>query len=123
MLKRTLPVALLAATVATHASAQQHRAILVSFDGFSEPWLRKYADSASAPHLWATFNQGVCAESSRPAFPSVTPVSHASIWTGTYSKTNGISASANAAIPWPEKTILETVDGYKPIALRAEPIW
>lgn len=100
-----------------------HRAILVSFDGFSEERLREYADSASAPHLFAMFASNVCAESVRPAFPSVTPTSHASIWTGAYSDVNGISAQTNAALPVQDHTLLDYTDGYKAAALRAEPIW
>ncbi len=111
------------ATIAQTANAAPHRAILVSFDGFSEQRFREYADSATAPHLWAMFRQDVCAESVRPAFPSVTPTSHASIWTGAYSNVNGVSASANGKLPLLSTSILESTDGYRATALRAEPLW
>ncbi len=108
---------------AAWAQTTSHRAIIVSFDGFSEPWLRTYADSAAAPHLWRMFQRAECADAVRPAFPSVTPTGHASIWTGAYARVNGISASANGTLPWPETTILDVTDGFSAAALRAEPIW
>src|ERR1043165_7594816 len=115
-------IVLLAASAST-ALAQNHRAILISFDGFSEQRFREYSDSATAPHIWTMFKTGVCAESARPAFPSVTPTSHAAIWTGAYSNVNGVSAHSNAELPIQDNTILDWTDGYKATALRAEPIW
>ena len=103
--------------------ASPHRAILVSFDGFSEPRFREFADSASAPHVWTMFRNEVCAESVRPAFPSVTPTGHASIWTGAYANVNGVSAQSNGMLPITMTSILEWTDGYKATSLRAEPIW
>jgi hypothetical protein len=107
------------------ASAQTapRRAILISFDGFSEQRVREYADSLSAPNIWSMLRDGVCAVAVRPAFPSVTPAGHASIWTGTYANVNGVSASSNGALPLPSTTILDYVDGFSVRALRAEPIW
>ena len=117
--------AAVAITVPTALAAQQapRRAIIASFDGFSELWFRTYADSLSAPHFWRMFQQGMCADAARPAFPSVTPSGHAAIWTGTYGNVNGIEAAANGALPWSTTTILDAVDGYKASALRAEPVW
>jgi predicted AlkP superfamily pyrophosphatase or phosphodiesterase len=74
------------------AQAARHRAILVSFDGFSEAPMRLFSDSLTAPELWSLFRTGACAASSRPAFPSVTPTGHAAIYTGAYSNVNGIAA-------------------------------
>lgn len=100
-----------------------HRAILVSFDGFSEQRFREFGDSISAPHVWSMFRSGVCAESVRPAFPSVTPTGHASIWTGAYANVNGVSAQSNGRLPVTMTSILDWTDGYKATSLRAEPIW
>jgi predicted AlkP superfamily phosphohydrolase/phosphomutase len=107
----------------TPAPTTGHRAILVSFDGFSEQRFREYADSASAPHVWSMFRTGVCAESVRPAFPSVTPTGHASIWTGAYANVHGVAAQSNGRLPLTMTTILDWTDGYKATSLRAEPIW
>ena len=105
------------------SSTNTHRAILVSFDGFSEQRFREYADSASAPHVWTMFRTSACAESVRPAFPSVTPTGHASIWTGAYANVNGVSAQSNAKLPLTMTSILDWTDGYRATSLRAEPIW
>ena len=115
----------IAATPLCSASAQAppRRAILISFDGFSEQRVRQYADSLSAPAIWSMFREGVCAESVRPAFPSVTPVGHASIYTGAYGNVNGVSAASNGALPLQSTTILDYIDGFSARALRAEPIW
>src|ERR1700759_2952556 len=123
-----LGVVAVAVVVSSSLSAQSgqaspHRAILVSFDGFSEQRFREYADSASAPHVWSMFRTGVCAESVRPAFPSVTPVGHASIWTGAYANVNGVAAQSNGMLPLTITSILDWTDGYKATSLRAEPIW
>lgn len=118
--------ALLGAPVASCRSLggqTPHRAILISFDGFGEQRLREYTDSVSAPNIWAMLREGSCAESVRPAFPSVTPTGHASIWTGAYANVNGVSASSNGALPLPSTTILDWVDGFSARALRAEPVW
>jgi hypothetical protein len=51
---------LLAVACVGAARAQQpHRAILISFDGFSEKWLRAYSDSLNSPTLWRMFGTGV----------------------------------------------------------------
>src|SRR5204863_9903432 len=105
------------------AQATGHRAILVSFDGMSEGPIRQFTDSDATPSLWTMFRDGACAASVRPAFPSVTPVAHAAIWTGAYANVNGIAAIANGKLPLSETTILDVVDGYRAPSLRAEPIW
>src|SRR6267143_5482697 len=93
----------------TSAQAPPRRAILISFDGFSEQRVREYTDSLSAPNIWSMLRDGVCAESVRPAFPSVTPAGHASIWTGAYARINGVSASSNGALPLQSTTILDWI--------------
>src|SRR4051794_21229365 len=124
LIRGFLMSAVMLVTLASSSIAQApRRAILASFDGFSEEPLRRFADSATAPHIWAMFRASACAESVRPAFPSVTPTGHAAIWTGAYANVNGVSASSNGALPLPETTILDWIDGYRAAALRAEPIW
>lgn len=112
-----------ARAVRSNSYSSSPRAIVISFDGLSEQRLREYSDSLTAPHLWSMFHTGVCAEAVRPGFPSTTPVSHASIWTGAYPNVTGISASANGAYPHWGTTILDRTDGYSSEVLRAEPIW
>ena len=112
----------LAPGVAT-AQTQARRAIVVSFDGFSEQRLRQLTTAADAPAFWSLFSRGACAEAVRPSFPSVTPTGHAAIWTGAWGNVSGISASQNGALPHASTTILETSAGFSAAALRAEPIW
>ena len=100
-----------------------HRAILISFDGFSESRVRQFSNAVTAPTLWNMFRTGVCAEAARPAFPSVTPTGHAALWTGAYGNVNGITARANGKLPLSQTSIVDWVDGYRAPALRAEPIW
>jgi len=125
LLFRPLLLAAFATPLATPLAAQSppHRAILVSFDGFSEQRMREYSDSLSAPALWSLFRTGACAEAARPGFPSVTPTGHAAIWTGAYGNVNGIAARSNGKLPLSQTSILDWIDGYSAPALNAEPIW
>jgi hypothetical protein len=100
-----------------------HRAILISFDGFSESRVRQFSNVVTAPTLWDMFRTGACAEAARPAFPSVTPTGHAALWTGAYGNVNGITARANGKLPLSQTSILDWIDGYRAPSLRAEPIW
>src|SRR5262249_34887932 len=61
------------------AQPSRHRAILISFDGFSEDVARMFIDSVNTPTLWSMFRTASCAERVRPAFVSVTPAGHAAI--------------------------------------------
>lgn len=105
------------------AQEPANRAILISFDGFSEQRLRQFTDSTSAPAFWSLLRDGACAESTRPAFPSVTPTGHAAIWTGAYGNVNGITSQRTGKLPLGATTILETMDGFGAAALNAEPLW
>ncbi|MCC6928049.1 MAG: alkaline phosphatase family protein [Gemmatimonadaceae bacterium] len=99
------------------------RAIVVSFDAFNERRVVETIDSTRIPAIRALFREGACAASAQPHFPSVTAAGHASIWTGTYGATHGISANAHLRLPASQHTILETANGFTVEGLRAEPIW
>jgi predicted AlkP superfamily phosphohydrolase/phosphomutase len=101
----------------------KHRAILVSFDGFSEQRLRENTTPEDAPSIWKLFTAGACAEASRPSFPSVTPAGHAAIWTGAYGNVNGIAAQQDGVLPPATSSIMETTNGFSAKSLRAEPLW
>lgn len=105
------------------AQISDRRAIVVSFDGFSEQPLRQFTTSADAPAFWSLFAGGACAESVRPAFPSVTAAGHAAIWTGAWGNVNGVAASQNGALPHSTTSILDQSRGFSAAALRAEPMW
>lgn len=99
------------------------RAIVVSFDAFNERRVVETVDPARIPAIRALFAEGECAASLQPAFPSVTAAGHAAIWTGAYGNENGIAANTVLRLPASRFTILETTDGFRAPALRAEPIW
>jgi type I phosphodiesterase/nucleotide pyrophosphatase len=101
----------------------QRRAIVVSFDALSESRLRSSVDRAAAPTFYSLFERGACAAYARPAMPSVTAASHASIWTGAYGDVNGVAANDQPILPRNEHTLTELASGFSSAALRAEPIW
>jgi predicted AlkP superfamily phosphohydrolase/phosphomutase len=101
----------------------QRRAIVVSFDALSEARLRSSVDRAAAPTFYSLFERGACAAYARPAMPSVTAASHASLWTGTYGDVNGVAANNQPVLPRDEHTLTELQSGFSSTALRAEPIW
>jgi hypothetical protein len=101
----------------------QRRAIVVSFDALSESRLRSSVDRAAAPTFYSLFERGACAAYARPAMPSVTAASHASLWTGAYGDANGVAANNQPILPRDEHPLTQLASGYLSSALRAEPIW
>jgi hypothetical protein len=108
-------------TVAPPVAAR--RAIVVSFDALSEARLRSSVDRVAAPTFYSLFERGTCAAYARPAMPSVTAPSHASLWTGAYGDVSGIAANNQPILPRDEHTLTELASGFSSAALRAEPIW
>jgi hypothetical protein len=101
----------------------QRRAIVVSFDALSEARLRSSVDRAAAPTFYSLFERGACAAYARPAMPSLTAPSHASLWTGAYGDVSGIAANDQPILPRDEHSLTELGSGFAFAALRAEPIW
>ncbi|HEU4699684.1 MAG TPA: alkaline phosphatase family protein [Gemmatimonadales bacterium] len=101
----------------------RHRAILVSFDSFNERRALETVPAEATPALRALFRRGACAAYARPAWPSKTAASHASLWTGAYGDVDGIAANSQPPLPRDRHAITELVSGYSAEWLRAEPIW
>jgi predicted AlkP superfamily phosphohydrolase/phosphomutase len=101
----------------------QRRAIVVSFDALSESRLRSSVDREAAPTFYSLFERAACAAHARPAMPSVTAASHASIWTGAWGDVSGVAANNQPILPRNEHTLTELASGFSSAALRAEPIW
>ena len=101
----------------------QRRAIVVSFDALSESRLRSSVDRDAAPTFYSLFERGACAAYARPAMPSVTAASHASLWTGAFGDVTGVGANNQPILPRDEHTLTELASGFSAAALRAEPIW
>lgn len=99
------------------------RAILVSFDGLNERRALDLVPPAAIPTFRRLFSAGACAQSARPAFPSVTAPGHAALWTGTYGRVNGVVANAQPRLPRSTHSLLSNVSGYFVDGLRAEPLW
>lgn len=100
-----------------------HRAILASFDALNEQRLRTTLPDSATPAFHELFAGGSCAEYARPAWPSKTSPSHASIWTGVYGDSNGVVVNSEPVLPRSSHRITERISGYSPAVLRAEPIW
>lgn len=99
------------------------RAILMSFDALNERRALETIPAAAIPALRGLFDNGACAASARPAFPSVTAPGHAALWTGTYGNVNGIAANSMPRLPRRNHALTSQVSGYFVDNLRAEPIW
>jgi hypothetical protein len=104
-------------------SSNGRRAILVSFDSFSERRMMESLPAESVPAIRALFGNGACAAYAQPAFPSLTAPGHASVWTGAYGDISGIAANDQPRLPLDEHTLLESISGFSFEALRAEPLW
>ena len=110
-----------AAQAATGANGR--RAILVSFDSFSEQRMMRSLPANSVPAIRALFSKSACAAYARPAFPSLTAPGHASLWTGAYGDVSGIAGNDQPRLPLDQHTLLESISGFSFEALRAEPLW
>ena len=115
--------ALRGSAAAAPDGAPARRAILVSFDSFSEARMMSSLPPASIPAIRRLFSRGACAAWARPAFPSLTAPGHASLWTGAYGNVTGIAANDQPRLPRDQHSLLERVSGFSFAALRAEPIW
>ncbi len=110
-------------TASTPHHGAPRRAILVSFDSFSERRALETLDAARIPEIHALLGESACAEYAIAHFPSVTAPGHAAIWTGAYGDVNGVVANLQPRLPRERHTIMELATGYSAEALRAEPIW
>ena len=109
---------------ATRAPAPAaRRALLVSFDALNERRALETVPAEAIPAIRALFTSAACADYARPAWPSKTAASHASLWTGAYGDVNGVAANSQPALPRDRHPITELVSGYASQRLRAEPIW
>jgi hypothetical protein len=111
------------ATDSPPAGDARKRAILVSFDSFSERRMLESLPAEAVPSIRRLFVRSACAAYARPAFPSLTAPGHASLWTGAYGNVSGIAANDQQLLPLDEHTILDRISGFSFAALRAEPLW
>lgn len=100
-----------------------HRAILASFDALNERRMLETVPAWATPHFRRLFAEAACADRALPAWPSKTAASHASLWTGVYGDSNGITANRVPLLPSELHRITDGTSGYRATQLRAEPIW
>jgi hypothetical protein len=105
------------------SESPERRAILVSFDSFSERRALETLEPVNVPEILALFRESTCADYAIPHFPSVTASGHAAIWTGAFGDVNGVAANTQSQLPRDRFTIMQVTSGYSHRALRAEPIW
>ena len=111
------------ATPAHPATAQGHRAVLVSFDAMNEQRVMESVPRDVAPALHELFTTAVCADGARAAFPTLTAPGHAALWTGAFGNVTGIAANTQPRLPLDQFTLLQSVSGYFVDGMRAEPLW
>jgi predicted AlkP superfamily phosphohydrolase/phosphomutase len=99
------------------------RVILLSIDSGADWLVDRLIETGKAPAFAALRREGVAAEGMIGAFPSFTAVAHATLWTGAWSRTHGISGNSVSLLPRATHTILEWQSGFDSEPLEAEPIW
>ena len=108
---------------ATSPAPRAHRAILASFDALNERRMLETVPAWATPHFRRLFAEAACADRALPAWPSKTAASHASLWTGVYGDSNGVTANRVPLLPSELHRITDGTSGYRATQLRAEPIW
>ncbi len=99
------------------------RAIVVAVDALNEEIARSTLEPEEIPAIYGLLEGATCAEHAEPAFPSVTPASLATLWTGAYSDVSGAGAGQQHRLPRAEHTVLDRISGFDHRVLSAEPLW
>ena len=113
----------LAQSRASKAAADRGKVILVSFDGLAYHMWQSDPATRELRAIRRTAARGVTARGMIQAFPSITPASHAALWTGVYGNTSGIITSWNPVLPRSEHSAFDRKSGFSAELLTAEPIW
>ncbi|HSB62264.1 MAG TPA: alkaline phosphatase family protein, partial [Vicinamibacteria bacterium] len=98
----------------------QSRLILASLDGAGAALVEDALARGLMPNLARLRRRGAAARGVVSTLPAKTPVAHATLFTGAWPDRHGITG---IAAPRPGGSVLETVDGFRSDALRAEPLW
>ena len=131
MLSRTLFAHLLVVSMACAttpiapptSSAPTRRVILISFDAGTDWIVDRLIDKGKAPAFAAMAREGAQADAMISVIPSLTAVAHASLWTGAFPRSHGVTDNGIPKSPAAEHTLIERRSGFLSDALRAEPIW
>jgi predicted AlkP superfamily phosphohydrolase/phosphomutase len=119
-----LSLACATAPVAPHASSvPARRVILVSFDAGADWIVDRLIATGKAPAFAALAREGAQADAMISVIPSLTAVAHASLWTGAFPRSHGVTDNNMPIAPAAAHTLIERRSGYLSDVLRAEPIW
>jgi len=119
-------ITLLAATPPPGLEAQPAhppKLVLISWDGAADWVVDRLLTEGQMPNLAALARRGATADHSLSTFPSKTAVAHATLWTGAWPGTTGITANRVPRSPAGEHTLLDNQRGFSSLALQAEPLY
>ncbi len=105
------------------AAAPAKQVVILSWDGAPDWVVDRLLKEGKLPNVARLAKQGVSADYSTPAYPSITACGHAAIWTGAYGDVNGIVGNEVPLLPRSAHTLLENRSGFNSASLLAEPIW
>jgi predicted AlkP superfamily phosphohydrolase/phosphomutase len=105
------------------SAAPARRVILISFDAGADWIVDRLIDRGKAPAFAALAREGAQADAMISVIPSLTAVAHASLWTGAFPRSHGVTDNNMPIAPAAAHTLIERRSGYLSDALRAEPIW
>jgi predicted AlkP superfamily phosphohydrolase/phosphomutase len=110
-----------AAQVSPEAPAR--RVILLAVDGGGDWLVDQFLERTSAPAFERMRREGASADAMVSTLPTLTASAHATLWTGAWPRTHGVSANNVSRLPRAAHTILDSRSGFDSGPLLAEPIW
>lgn len=112
----------LAAAALTLASPKT-KLVNVVWDGAADWIIDDMLAKSELPNVARLKENGICAESVIPGWPSKTAVGHAALFTSAWANVNGISNNTVGLLPRADHDLTESCRGFDGNALMAEPIW
>ena len=99
------------------------RVVLLSIDSGADWIVDRLIAQGKAPAFAALAREGAAAVGMVTVMPSLTAVSHASLWTGTLPRFTGVAGNTMPGNPASAHSLFDSRSGYLASALRAEPLW
>lgn len=99
------------------------RVVLLSVDANANWILDRLIAEGGAPAFARMAREGARAQGLVGAMPSLTAVSHATLWTGAWSRQHGVAGNSVVRLPKASHTLLDVENGFDSGPLVAEPIW
>ena len=95
----------------------------MSWDGAADWVVDRLLAEGKLPNLAKLSETGAAADYMLASYPSKTAVGHASIFTGVWPATHGVTGNSVPILPRSEHTFLESRSGFSSASLRFEPIY